>query len=440
MKSATSLLPLIEKKRLKASLSADEISFFVRSLTSKSPPPDYQISSLLAFIVCHGMTREEISSLTQAMMNSGQIFQYPGFPKDAFFVDKHSTGGVGDKITLPLASWVIAATENVYIPTIAGRGLGHTGGTVDKLESIPGFKTPKDIASMRRLLKKNRLCFMAQTPKIVPADQILYALRDVSGTVASVPLITASILSKKLSESLQYLLIDLKVGTGAFLTQPHEAEDLSETMLQVLKDAQVQASLWMTDMNSPLGSFSGNRLEVEESLAILRGDEASLSTELTFQFATEILKAAGFSQTEAESRLQKSLSNGKALEVFQKIVEAQGGSWTRYEKARRSARVKKFVLKADRDGYVDYNVRELGWVIVDLGGGRKTKLDKIHPDVGLYHPLTRGRQVHKGDEILTLHYASTPTLTLAKQRLPRAVWISEKPLELSPLVAKVKRV
>lgn len=431
------LLPLIHKKRLKQNLSSQEINAFVKSLTSSKAPPDYQIASLLAFTVANGMNDEETFALTTAMKNSGKPFAYKGFPKNSFFLDKHSTGGVGDKITLPLAPLVIAATENVYFPTIAGRGLGHTGGTVDKLESIPGFRCGLEMSRFYKILKKQRLAFLSQTPKIAPADRILYALRDVSGTVASVPLITASILSKKLSESLNYLLIDLKVGSGAFLTDPQMSEALARQMLNVLRHFKVGGRICMTNMDTPLGHYSGNLLEVYESLEILKGVGPKNSTRLSLEFAERLSEASGISKSESVSKVKAALHSGKALEVFEKSIEAQGGKLASMHKATaNSLKLKTKSILCPQAGYLRFDVTQLGTALVDLGGGRMIKAAKIDPSVGFYHPHQTGDRVEKGEEVLKIYYRDSKKLSLALGRLSQAVFVQEDPLEKMPLIVK----
>lgn len=434
---AFDLLSLIYKKRKKESLSSEEISEWIKSLLSKSPPPDYQISSLLAFIYQIGMSPTEITALTQAMRYSGTQFKYKGFPKNALFIDKHSTGGVGDKITLPLSALVTACSDDFYFPTISGRGLGHTGGTVDKLESIPGFKTTQDLPTFYKVLKKNRICFLSQSPQIVPADRILYALRDVTGTVESIPLITASILSKKLSESLDYLILDLKYGNGAFLTEIAQTEALAESLARVTREAGLKASVFVTRMNTPLGLYSGNRLEVAETLSILKGERPHSAAELTFAFTKKFLSLKNQDSHEADHSIETALQSGEAFRRFQKVIEAQGGSLARFEKAMKTAKVKKKIWVAPQSGYLCFDVKALGLAIVELGGGRKTKQDKIDVDVGLYHPLEAGTWVEKGQEILEVFYRDTPSLNRAQKFLNLGFSIQVEPPLVSPLIKKV---
>lgn len=429
------LLPLILKKRDQRELSSSEIRDFVFSLNSKRPPADYQIASLLAFILARGMTERETLDLTTAMKESGKPLEYKkGFPRDAFFVDKHSTGGVGDKITLPLLPIVISAAENVFFPTIAGRALGHTGGTVDKLESIPGFSCAISREKFYRVLRNHRGCFLSQTKDIAPADRELYHLRDVTGTVASIPLITASILSKKLSESLNFLLLDLKTGSGSFLPNRAENKNLGLSLLRVLKLSGTPAEVWMTNMDSPLGTYSGNRLEVLESLRILRGQGPKITTELTKHFAQRLLMASGISESDAFARIDRAIQSGAAVETFEKICRAQGGKIEELEKSIKRARLKTKSIKAPRSGFLKINSTQAGLALCELGAGRIRKSDKIDPNVGFEHNLEHGSTVDKGQEILTLHYSSASKMERSLAILKEAYQVSEEPPEKSPLV------
>ncbi len=430
-------MPLILKKREGGKLSQDEIFGFIQSLTSKSPPPDYQVSALLAFIVAQGMDSEETYFLTDAMKNSGKPFRYSGFPKSAFFVDKHSTGGVGDKITLPLVPLVLACSDRVYYPTIAGRALGHTGGTVDKLESIPGFKCGIETSKFYRLLKKNRGCFLSQTKDIAPADRVLYHLRDVTGTVSSIPLITASILSKKLSESLHYLLIDLKIGSGAFLPRREDCEALSQRMLKVLSRSGVSAEICMTNMDTPLGRYSGNLWEVLESFQILKGEGPQDSTRLTLNFAERQLVATGMSASQAQSLIQSKIKDGSALKMFEALLEAQGAKLKLLDRALKSlSQLKSFTFTAKTAGFVRIDVTSLGLALVEVGAGRKTKADKVDSLVGFEHLAATGDRVESGQPLLKIFYRDSKRLKACLKILESTFQLSSETQSKSPLIAK----
>lgn len=431
------LLSLIYKKRYANPLSTSEIQDWIAATASKSPPPDYQIASLLSFIFSKGMSESEIADLTLAMRDSGKPFKYTGFPKHAKFVDKHSTGGVGDKITIPLFAWATACDERLYYPTIAGRGLGHTGGTIDKLESIPGFKTGLPLSKFYKILKKHRACVLSQTKDIAPADRILYALRDVTGTVESIPLITASILSKKLSETLDFLILDLKFGNGAFLTELSQVEALADSLITVARKAGQKSILYLTRMDTPLGLYSGNRLEIQESIDILKGEGPEDSTELTRDFARRMLQFLGHTTQAADALLDKAIQSGAALKKFEDVVEAQGGKLSAFEKAMKNAKLKSYSLEAPSDGVLWFDVRELGLALVDLGAGRKRKEDKVDLDIGFYHPLEAGLRVAKGQEILRVFYRDKSKLTACQKRLQSAFKIVQEDFAKSPLVRRI---
>jgi pyrimidine-nucleoside phosphorylase len=434
---STSLLPLINKKKHGEALTEKEIKDWIGSLNTKNSPPDYQLSSLLACIFFKGMEPKETAALTSAMRYSGSQFSYKGFPRGAKFVDKHSTGGVGDKITLPLAPLVAACDEKIYYPTITGRGLGHTGGTVDKFESIPGFNCGVSLPKFYSILKKHRVCFLSQTKDITPADRSLYHLRDVTGTVESIPLITASILSKKLSETLDYLLLDIKFGSGAFLPKLSQVEELAENLLSVLSHEGLNAGICVTNMNTPLGHYSGNRLEVEESLEILKGQGPKDSLKLTKEFAVNILKGVGHTKAKAEKLVANALSSGKAYELFDQVVSAQGGSLAKFKQIGKMAKTKVSVLKATQSGYLKFDVRKLGLSLAELGAGRCKKDDKIDPFVGFYHPLNHGDHVEKGQEILKVFYRDKNKLSSCKKMLKEAVIIQDERFAKSSLIRKI---
>lgn len=431
------LLSLIYKKREGAALTQKEINSWITSLNAKNPPPEYQTASLLSFIYSNGMNDEEITHLTLAMRDSGKPFRYTGFPKKAVFVDKHSTGGVGDKITLPLAALATACDERLYYPTIAGRGLGHTGGTVDKLESIPGLKTGVPMPKFYSILKKHQLCFLSQTKDIAPADRVLYALRDVTGTIESIPLITASILSKKLSETLDLLILDLKYGNGAFMTDIERSEALGDSIGGVCRKAGLKAHICLTRMDTPLGFYSGNRLEVQESIDILKGQGPEDSTQLTKDFAKRMLQFIGYTDAEAESKIDHTIQSGKAYEKFDRVVTAQGGSLSKFEKVLKNSHLKTHSILSSRKGYLWFDVRKLGLALVELGAGRKRKEDKIDFDVGFFHPLEAGLKVADKQEVLRVYYRDSKKFEACKQLLSEAIQIREEPFAKSPLIRKI---
>lgn len=431
-----SMLDLIHAKKYGHALSREGLRNWIYDLT-REKVADYQTAALLAFIFCRGMNHREVKDLTELMRDSGKPFRYKNFPKGAWFCDKHSTGGVGDKITLPLMPLVTAAADNIYVPTIAGRGLGHTGGTVDKLESIPGLKTGLSMSRFYAILRKYRLSFLSQTKEIAPADRVLYALRDVTGTVESIPLITASILSKKLSESLHSLLLDVKFGSGAFMQKMEDAEALAISLVEVAAQTGIKVDAYLTSMESPLGLYSGNALEVDETLQILKGEGPEDTTQLTKEFAQRMLEHAGFTRNDSKRRIENSLQSGAAFDQFLKVVEAQGGSLSRFEKSRRRSKVKIKSLIANRSGILSIDVREFGFCLVDLGGGRKRKGDKIDMEVGFYHPVPHGSEVERGQEILRIYFRESKALRHCENRLQKALQIVDERFSKSPLIRKI---
>jgi pyrimidine-nucleoside phosphorylase len=433
----TDILSLIYKKREGLPLSEEEIESWIEALNSKKPVPEYQTAALLAFIYQKGMNEKEVTALTNAMRFSGRQFQYKGFPKDAIFVDKHSTGGVGDKITLPLAPLTAACRENFYFPTISGRGLGHTGGTLDKLASIPGFRVDWTLDRSFKILKKHRVCFLAQTQDIVPADRVLYALRDVTGTVESIPLITASILSKKLSETLHFLILDVKSGNGAFLPRMEQTDRLAYSLIDVARESKLKCNVFVTRMDTPLGHYSGHRLEVMESLNILRGEGPAASTELTKKFTERFLVFSGFHAEDAQKTIDHKIQTGAAFEKFKDVVEAQGGSLLKFEKTMRTNKMKQKVITSKDHGFLSFDVRKVGLALAELGGGRKTKMDKIDYDVGFFHPLEAGDRVEKDQPILTIYYRDKSKLEKCMRCLDSAISIKLDGMLKVPLIRKI---
>ncbi|MEO8228111.1 MAG: thymidine phosphorylase, partial [Gemmatimonadota bacterium] len=314
---------LIERKRDGRALTASEWRELVFEYTADRVP-DYQMSALLMAILWRGLTPAELSALTQAMLDSGDRLRWDGL--DRPLVDKHSTGGVGDKTSLLLAPMVAAC--GVAVPMMSGRGLGHTGGTLDKLEAIPGFRTGLSLRETEAQVRRIGCAMIGQTPEIAPADKRLYALRDVTGTVESIPLISASIMSKKLAEGLNGLVLDVKTGSGAFLPGEEQAIELARTMIGLGEAHGCRTVALLTAMDRPLGRACGNALEIEESIAGLSGEGPSDLMEVTFALGAEMLLSAGVASSEHDARTQldAAITSGRALETFARLVEAQGGN------------------------------------------------------------------------------------------------------------------
>jgi pyrimidine-nucleoside phosphorylase len=396
---------VIRKKRDGQELSDAEIQYVVRAVTS-GEIPDYQISAWLMAVVLRGLTRDETSALTDSMLRSGEVLDLSDLP--ASKVDKHSTGGVGDKTSLILAPLVAAA--GLIVPMISGRGLGHTGGTLDKLESIPGFNVNLSVPEFHRVLKTCGCAMIGQTSEIAPADRKLYALRDVTGTVESPYLICASIMSKKLAEGIDALVLDVKTGSGAFMKQEQDAVFLAELMVETGERMGKKMVALITDMNQPLGFKVGNSLEVEESLDVLRGGGPEDLKELCIELAAWMLHLGDAASTVEQGKTisQELLSSGKALERFRQMVDMQGGDVRVIDEPERLPHSKfKLDVASPKDGFiVAINCEAVGTASVALGGGREKKEDSVDPSVGIVLHRKLGDQVVEGEPLCTIHHNS----------------------------------
>ena len=395
---------LIEKKRDKQELSAEEIRFWVEQYVT-GEIPDYQVSALLMAIVLNGMTANETTSLTMAMMNSGDVYDLSAIA--GIKVDKHSTGGVGDKTSLVLGPMVAAAGAKVA--KMSGRGLGHTGGTIDKLESIPGFNVELTQADFIRQVNEIGLAIIGQTADLVPADKKLYALRDVTGTVPAIPLIASSIMSKKLAAGSDAILLDVKYGDGAFMHTPQRAIELAEAMIAIGNGMGRNTHAIISDMNEPLGNAIGNALEVKEAIDTLHGHGPEDFTELVLEAGAILLMQANCANSieEAKEKLKETIVSGSAFEKFVAFVQAQGGDvdFVRHpEKLPQATYVTE--LQASQDGWIaGVKAMKLGTLAMELGAGRATKEDKIDPSVGLVINKKVGQPVNQGESLVTIHHA-----------------------------------
>ena len=386
---------IISRKRDQHALTQEEIAYFIEGFTA-GDIPDYQMSALAMAILLNGMSDEETAWLTQAMLNSGTTLQWGDGPP---LVDKHSTGGVGDKVSLILAP--LLACCGCRVPMISGRGLGPTGGTLDKLESIPGFRVDLSIDEMQRIVNEVGCVICAASPQIAPADRALYALRDVTGTVPSIPLITASIMSKKLSEGLDALVLDVKCGSGAFMKTREEATRLSDSLCAVGAKTGLETRALITDMSQPLGNKVGNALEVDEAIDTLKGDGPKDLSLVTLDLGAEVLVAAGIAKDRATAVVEQQchIESGAALTRFQRMVELQGGD---LGAPRRVA--DKRVLRAEQDGRViGFDTGALGEVLIQLGGGRRVKGEAIDHSVGIEVFVKVGQVIQRGQPLLAYH-------------------------------------
>jgi len=435
--AAAPFLPLIEAKRDSQPLSSGSIADFIRDFTGQKIP-DYQMAAMLMAIFFRGMTPEETRALTLAMRDSGEVLKFPGDPRP--IVDKHSTGGVGDKVSLPLAP--LLACLGFRVPMISGRGLGLTGGTLDKLESIPGFTTQLEPARIIEQVQSIGVAMAGQTETMVPADKKLYALRDVTGTVPSIPLITASILSKKLAEGLDALIMDVKFGAAAFMQTKEQARELARSIVALARDCGVNTRALLTDMNTPLGRAAGNWLEVKESVECLEGCGPTDLQQLVIECAAHLLvqthRAADLDSARAQA--QACLASGEPRRKWDELLAAQGatlGSFQRKLALDRTAPVVR-EFKAARSGFVSLcNARLIGEVVRDLGGGRLTRDTIINPDVGVDALAKPGERREAGSTLCRVHAASESAAADALARLANAFEISTEPPAALALIHEV---
>lgn len=396
---------IIKKKRNNLELTPEEIDFFVSSYT-KDAIPDYQMSALLMAIYLNGMSDQESVALTTTMLNSGVVIDTSLI--EGFKVDKHSTGGVGDKTSLILGPVVAAA--GLYVPMISGRGLGHTGGTLDKLESIPGFNTQQPLEKFIEITKKIGTCFIGQTAEICPADKKIYALRDVTATIESFPLICASIMSKKLAEGIDGLVLDVKFGSGAFMKNVDEASRLARALMKIAKCYNKKIVSLITSMEQPLGRFAGNSLEVFECVEILKNQKSigpsgydlfEDTRELSLQLSAQMIHLSGKTRTlsEAYRIATEMLVTGKALKVFEQMCKAQGGQ---LELLRLPEN--KLEVLTSKSGFIKcFNVEKIGLAGILVHAGRLKAEDRINPTAGIEFHLKIGDAVNAGDVIYTIH-------------------------------------
>jgi pyrimidine-nucleoside phosphorylase len=423
---------LIGHKRDGHALKPAEWSELIRDYTA-GRVPDYQMSALLMAVVWRGLAAEELAALTDAMLESGDRLRFDGFAQPR--VDKHSTGGVGDKVSLLLAPMV--ASCGVAVPMMSGRGLGHTGGTLDKLESIAGFRTSLTLAETRAQIERLGCAMIGQTPEIAPADKRLYALRDVTGTVESIPLIAASIMSKKLAEGLNGLVLDVKTGSGAFLPEPKRALELAQTMIGLGQAHGCPTVALLTAMDRPLGRACGNALEVEEAIEALRGEGPEDLMEVTYALGVEMLLLVGAARTPAAARqrLEESVSSGQALQKLAEVIEAQGGNPAVLDDPSglpQAAEVE--VFRAPRDGVVaSVEPRRIGRAIIELGGGRRTIEDQVDPSVGFVIPAKPGDRVKAGEPLASVFARDRAGVAVGLAALGEAIAIKNTG-KLTPLI------
>lgn len=428
---------LIEKKSDGGVLSREEIQFMVNGFV-KGDIPDYQMSSMMMAILQRGMSDEEATELTMAMMHSGDVVDLSDLP--GVKLDKHSTGGVGDTTTLVVAPLVAACGGTVA--KMSGRGLGHTGGTLDKLESVPGTCIEQPMDRFKEIVRENGVCVIGQSGNLVPADKKMYALRDVTATVRSIPLIASSIMSKKLAAGADAIVLDVKTGSGAFMRTKEEAFELAQLMCNIGSLAGRKVRAVVTDMNQPLGLAVGNALEVQEAVELLSNEIAEVDPlyEVCMLLGSQMLQMAEIAADDAQARamLKAHIEDGSGLKHLQRMFELLGGdaSYVNVEGMRKLVAVKRLEdLTADSDGYVtSMDAEKIGTAAQMLGAGRATKEDKVDPAVGLKMHVRVGYPIRKGDILCTLYINREDGVEDAKRLLKEAIHITDGPVETEPMV------
>lgn len=431
------MIDLIAKKRDHEVLTTEEINFIINEYTADRIP-DYQVSALLMAIYLNGMTDAETSALAKAMLDSGEVLNLDLIP--GIKVDKHSTGGVGDKISIPLAPLV--ASAGVKNPMISGRGLGHTGGTLDKLEAIPGYDVDETVDQFIKQVSEHGTAIISATKDVAPADRKIYALRDVTSTVESIPLIASSIMSKKLASGTNALVLDVKTGNGAFMKTEERARKLAETLVAIGRQNNVPCVAYLTDMNQPLGYAIGNANEIKESIAVLRGEGPEDVTELTLILGAEMLVLAGISKTTAQARaiLEDHIKDGSALAAFKQLITDQGGDSSIVDHPEKLPQADGQVdVIAQASGYITaIETNELGLASVKIGGGRAKKDDIVDPAVGIMMHKKLGDAVKAGEPLATL-YVNAEAPEEVQAQVLNSFTIGETKPELPPLIHEVIR-
>jgi len=426
------MVDLIEKKRDGIELTAEEISFLVSGYT-KGEIPDYQMSAFSMAVYFKGMTKQEQADFTMAMVNSGDTIELSDI--EGIKVDKHSTGGVGDTTTLVLAPLV--ASVGVPVAKMSGRGLGHTGGTIDKLESVSGFHVEIDNEEFIRLVNQNKVAVIGQSGNLTPADKKLYALRDVTATVNSIPLIASSIMSKKIAAGADAICLDVKTGAGAFMKDLDDAKELARTMVDIGNNVGRNTMAIISDMSQPLGYAIGNALEVKEAIDTLKGQGPADLEELCLVLGSQMVLLAkkASSLEEARGMLEESIKSGKALETFKTFLASQGGDASVVDSPEKLPKAKyEFEFEAETDGYVSEIVADsIGTAAMLLGAGRATKESTIDLAVGLVLRKKIGDKVSKGDSLVTI-YSNFEDVQNIKKKLSESIAISKNPVTPPTLI------
>ncbi len=428
---------IIRAKRDGLVLAADDITALITALTDGSLS-EGQAAAFAMAVFFRGLARDEVVALTRAMTHSGEVLDWSGLDLPGPVLDKHSTGGVGDNVSLMLAPLVAACGG--FVPMISGRGLGHTGGTLDKLDSIPGYNTRPDAALFRRTVREAGAAIIGQTARLAPADQRLYAIRDVTATVESIPLITASILSKKLAAGLQGLVMDVKSGNGAFMPTLERAEALAASIVDVAGASGLPAAALITRMDAPLAPVAGNALEVSHAVAWLKGErEDARLSQVVMALGAHMLRLGGLAASDAaaQGKLEAALRSGAGAERFSRMVAALGGPADFVERPDRYLPVAPVVVPvpAPQAGYVSaIATRSLGLVVVELGGGRHRANDTIDPAVGLGTLKEPGQWVARGEPLALVHARDAASARIAVASVSQAYTLADKPPIAQPMI------
>ena len=422
---------LIEKKRDGIELTPGEIDWFIHNVMNETID-DCQLSALLMSIYFNGMTDNETTSLVDSMVKSGKRFNFNHLER--YVADKHSTGGIGDKISFILAP--LLSSFDIIVPMIAGRGLAYTGGTIDKLESINNFQTQKDFDSFNRQIDKIGCGIISQSSEICPADKKLYSIRNLTGTIPSFPLICSSIMSKKIAEGLKGLVMDIKVGNGAFIKTYQEAKNLGVELKKIGNSFDIDVNITYSNMSQPLGEYAGLKCEIIEAVDCLKGCGPDDVTQLSIDLCAEILVQSGMStnKSEAKTSLLKNIENGRALEKFEEMITAQGGDlndlYSKNDFAKNSIKI-----KSKETGYIkSMNTEKIGWALVEIGCGKKVTSDILDYSAGIKTNYKVGDKVYRGDTVYEVFGYSEKKLKNAKKMLTKTFFISDQEQEKEKLI------
>ena len=430
------ILEIIEKKRDKKELSKEEIAYFIKGYTNDTIA-DYQAAAFIMAVYLNGMTKQETADLTIAMANSGEKLDLSTL--NEIIVDKHSTGGVGDKVSLILLPLV--ASLGVPVAKMSGRGLGFTGGTIDKLESIPGYQTGIDIQSFVKNVEKVGISMISQTLNLAPADKKIYSLRDSISCVESIPLIASSIMSKKIASGAQKIVLDVTCGSGAFMQSKERAEELAREMIEIGKIADKETVCVLTNMDEPLGYAVGNSLEVIEAIRFLKGDMPEDLKEVVFTLGAYMIKLAGKGNNieENKQKMMENVKNGKGYQKFLQLVENQGGDISYIENTDQFSKAN-YIEKvySHQSGYIQsMNAKDIGKIVCDLGAGRIRKEDNIDNSVGIILKKKVSDKVEEHEELVTIYANSEEKLKEAKKKLLEVIKIEDKELERPKMILEI---